>query len=205
MESADNVQGNMLITEVPEENGLQFPYLLEDGNLEVSALFQSDIPNPDKNFEEAENLASVEVVNKGNRYLERADIKIILEDETELLFQICDIPVGKTVWAFELNNTAIEEEIVCTEILCEAEFDEEYEGWEAEYQTTSEGAVAQITNLTDEEKQNLDLIFHCKLEEVYFGGISYNYTIAKILSEECTEIEVMECYFGDAELVKIGE
>lgn len=186
-----------------EDKGLAFPYLLEDGKLEVTALFQSDIPNPDNGYQEGKNLASIELVNKSEDYLESADISITLAEGTKLSFQIRDIPAGKTVWAFEKENIEIAEETVCESVTCEAKFASEGSDWTSQFQTNSENAVVTITNLTNEKQEEIKATFHCLMEDTYFGGVSYEYSIDVLLPEESTNVEVTECYLGEAETVRI--
>lgn len=180
-----------------------FPIVLEDGKLTIESIFQSSIPNPDKDFEDAVDIASIELVNQSQDYLKKADIAIALEDGTKLVFQVCDIPAGKTVWAFDMSNTTIAAEHPYKEVQCDAEFDETYSGWEGQFLVSSEGVMTEITNLNDQEQTDIKVRFHCVMEDIYFGGISYEYSIDKLAAQESAVLEVIECYFGDSEAVQI--
>lgn len=205
IEHADDSGGTPVNKEAEAEADpwITFPYVLEEGRLEITSLFQSSIPNPDKGFEEGADLASVELVNKSGEYLKKADITLTLEDGTKLIFQVSDIPAGKTVWAFDMANTTMEAEMKCLEIQCEAEFDKAYDGWEGQFHVNAEAATAEVTNLTDQEQTDIKVIFHCVMEGVYFGGTSYEYSIDKLAPQESAVLEVIECYFGDSEAVQI--
>lgn len=182
---------------------ISFPYVLEDGRLKITSLFQSDIPNPDNDYEEGKNLASLELVNESKEYLESADISVLLQDGTKLEFQIKDIPSGKTVWAFELENIVLGSESACKKIECKAKFASEKDDWSNDIKTSVEGSEVTIQNLKQEDQKEIQMTFHCLVEGVYFGGTSYEYDIDKISANESINLSVIECYFGDAELVSV--
>lgn len=185
------------------DKSITFPYALEDGKLEITSMFQSDIPNPDDDYQEGKNIASIELVNKSEEYLESADISITLEDGTKLNFQIQDIPAGETVWAFEKESIEIAAESVCTSVKCEAQFASDNGEWTEQFQVSSQGGMVTITNLTNEKQEEIKATFHCLMEDTYFGGTSYKYSIDVLLPEESTNVEVTECYLGEAEAVQI--
>lgn len=186
-----------------EDEGITFPYLLEDDKLEITSLFQSDIPNPDDGYKEVKNLASIELVNKSEEYLESADISIVLADGTALEFQIEDIPAGQKVWAFEKESIEIAADSVSKSIKCEANFMSDNSEWTKQFQTSSQNGTVTITNLTNEKQEGIKAIFHCLMEDTYFGGISYEYSVDVLSPEESTNVEVAECYLGEAETVYI--
>lgn len=181
----------------------EFPILIEEGKLAVKSIFQSSILNPDKDFEEAADVGSIELVNQSEDYLKKADITITLADGTLLTFKVCDIPAGKTVWAFDVANTSVAVEQPYKEVACQAEFIAEYSGWDGQFQVNSEVATVELTNLTGEEQKDIKVKFHCMIEGIYFGGTSYEYSIENLAQEETAVLEVMECYFGEAETVQI--
>ena len=189
------------VDEIPT---IVFPYDMERGRLSVNSLFQSDVPNPDKDFEEGKNLATIELVNKSDQYLLYADVVLTLADGTERKFRIEDLPAGKKVWAFELANISIESEADCVNISCTAEFSETASDWNTRFQAATDVALVTITNLTDETMTDLEATFHCLMEDTYFGGRSYKYSIEELLPNSSAQLEVFECLFGDAEVVLIG-
>lgn len=189
--------------ESTEESEAAFPILLEEGKLAIKSIFQSSIPNPDNGFEEAVDMASIELVNQSDAYLEQAEIAITLEDGTALTFEVFDIPAGKTVWAFDLNNTTIAAEHPYREASSKAEFDEDYDGWEGQFQVESESAIVKLKNLTGKKQKDMKVKVHCAMDGSYFGGTSYEYNVEQIASEETVTLEIIESYFGEAEVVRI--
>lgn len=205
--SQGGVTGNELETidgaEEDEIPTLVFPYDMEKGRLSITSLFQSDVPNPDKDFEEGKNLATIELLNKSEQYLLYADIVLKMVDGTELNFRVEDIPAGKKVWAFELANAVIEAEAGCVSISCTAKFAESDSNWDSGFQIQTDASLVTIANLTDETHKDLDVRIHCFMEDTYFGGLSYKYSIEELLPASQTELEILECYFGNAEVVMI--
>lgn len=196
----DEADGNIEDDRIPT---VVFPYDMELGRLSVISLFQSDVPNPDKDFEEGKNLATIELINKSEQYLLYADVVLTMMDGTKLNFRVEDLPAGKKVWAFELSNIAIEAEASCISISCTAEFAETDSDWNTRFQTETEAAQVKITNLTAEKITGLEVTFHCLMEDTYFGGLSYKYGIEELVPDTPAQLEVLECYFGDAEVVMI--
>lgn len=168
------------------------------------SIFQSDLPNPDKDLEVCISLASLEIVNKSEDYLKTAEINIELEDGEKLHFLIRDLPAGRSIWTFDTENTAVEEECKISQITCDAEF-VSYAGWEDEFLIEVNGTSVSITNVTQEEKNARKVICHCVLDGVYFGGTSYEYEIETFAPSETAVIDVKECFFGEAEVVRIIE
>ena len=182
---------------------LDFPYELADGKLEITSLFQSDVPNPDNNFEEGTDLASIELLNKSGEYLESAEVILVMVEGTELKFTIQDLPAGEKVWAFDLNNTSIEAESGCLSAECETVFSETSSDWTTGFQAETDGSSVMITNLTTEEQTDLPVTCHCLMEETFIGVTAYEYSIESLQLGETTNLDVIECYFGDAKVVCI--
>lgn len=110
-ETVDDVQTaetNEEETEPSEETdtGLEFPYLLDDDKIQIDSLFQYSGINMDAQNEECEDVASLQLKNNSDQYLEKAEISVELTDGTAFSFEVEDIPAGKAVMAFDTANTA---------------------------------------------------------------------------------------------------
>lgn len=186
-----------------KEQEVQFPYELEDGKVEVLSLFQSSISNPDSDGSYVENLASLEVVNRSEEHLQEATIVITLDDGEKLTFVLEEVPAGKTVWAFEVNNKCYKTEQKSRKVECEATFTEKTILLEEQLCVEAEDTLVSVTNISNEILENLELEFHCLFDEVYYGGKTYKYQIDTIKVEEKASMDVWECYLGIAEIVKI--
>ena len=100
------------VTEEDEEDaeetdeGLAFPYLLEEEQIQVDSLFQYSGINPDAENAECEDVAAIQMKNNSEQYLESAEVSVELSDGTAYSFVVQDIPAGKSVIAFESGNTS---------------------------------------------------------------------------------------------------
>ena len=181
---------------------VELPYDLENGSLRIISLFQTDAPNPDCNDEEGSDLASVELVNLSDKYLEEARLTILLTDGSTLEFLVQDLPAGMTVWAFETGNQSLADDAKCEKIDCTAQFLDAQplmSGISAE----AKDANLTVTNQTGADIAVLTLRIHCLFENVYFGGKSVEYTIDNLANGAAAEIYAVECYMGTAQAVSI--
>lgn len=188
-----------------KQEEITFPYSLENGKIEVSSLFQYSGMNPDCNDESEEDIASLEVVNKSEEYLENADFTVKLEDGTKIRFTISDVPAGKTVWAYAKDNTCYDTSVACTSISCKAKFGNEISLMEDKLEIEVKDTEVTLTNISEEDLANLNVSCHCLFEEVYFGGLTYTYPIEKIPAGESVTLQAEECYLGEAEVVRINQ
>lgn len=187
-----------------EEETISFPYSLEKGKLIINSLFQASVQNPDCNDEIGEDIASLEIINKSEEYCEEAEINLEMQDGTKYKFKIFDIPAGKTLWAFELDNKSYTLDNACVKVKCKAVFDKESEISENIEYFVNDTAIT-IRNLTDVEMNKVSVYYHCLFEEAYYGGKSYCQTIESLPANGETSIEADECYMGAAEVVRIVE
>ena len=92
-ETVDDVQTaetNEEETEPSEETdtGLEFPYLLDDDKIQIDSLFQYSGINMDAQNEECEDVASLQLKNNSDQYLEKAEISVELTDGTAFSFEV---------------------------------------------------------------------------------------------------------------------
>ena len=185
-----------------ENAGLSFPYELEDGKLVINALFQSSVENPDYGNEIGEDIASLEIVNQSEQYCISAEITAVMEDGREISFAASDIPAGKTVWVFALDNQSVEQESACMEIKGTAVFGEA-SMLEEEISCSVDDTTITLQNLTEQELTGLSVRCHCLFEEAYFGGVTYCYPVEAIPAGGTVTVEADDCYMGTAEVVSI--
>ena len=190
----------------PEQDNTRFnvelPYDLENGDLRIISLFQTDALNPDCNDEEGSDLASVELVNLSDKYLEEARLTVVLTDGTVLEFLVQDLPAGMTVWAFETGNQSLADDAKCETIDCAAQF-LDVRPLMSGISTEASGASLKVTNQTGGDIPVLTLRIHCLFENVYFGGKSAEYTIENLANGAAAEITAVECYMGTAQAASI--
>lgn len=185
-----------------EKVGIEFPYELEDGKLIVNSLFQSSIENPDCENEIGEDIASLEIENQSEEFCTFAEIKVTMEDDIEISFTATNIPAGKKVLAFAVDNQSIDQESNCKTIESNAEFGTA-SMMEGQISWSVEDTTITIQNLTDSEITDLVVGYHCLFEDAYFGGLTYSHPLQSLAAGESIILEADECYMGTAEVVSI--
>ena len=188
-----------------EENIVDFPAELADGKLKAISLFQYSGVNPDCNNEEGEDIAALEIENQSDEFCESMEIRVVMQDGTELSFKAESIPAGKTVWIFEENNQSISQDDACKSIEGDADFGE-VSLMEEQVSVSVDGdIIITITNLTDTEITDLAVDCHCLFEDSYFGGLTYSYPVGTLPAGGTVTVEADDCYMGTAEVVCISK
>lgn len=208
LEAAGPDQSSMAGIQLPEDIadkqvGIEFPYVLADEKLAVNSLFQSSIDNPDCNNEYAENIATLEVTNTSDEFLQKATITVTLNDETRISFVITNLPAGKSVWAFATDNTAVELDPVCIEISCDAVFDKEMPVLADIITYETDETNVTLHNLSSDTLTELSIGCHCLFDNIYFGGLTYSYDVDELSANDSITFEALDCYLGSAEVVYI--
>lgn len=205
-EQTQNVTENVTEPATEKETlpPLEYPLILEDGKLEIVNLFQYEGMNPDCNLEEGRNVASMTLKNISGAYLEEAKITLTLVDGTVLNFTVTDLPAGKTVMAFEVANTSAEENALCAEASCTASWAEGLDALPEDIAVSVDGVNVTVTNNTGHDISELVISCRCPLDEDYFGGVAYQYTINDLSANESATIEAWDCILGIAEVVRVA-
>lgn len=188
----------------PQVVGLTFPYELENGKLSVDSIFQFTGFNPDNQEQEGENIAALTVVNQSEEQVAFAEIQVRLDDDTRLTFEITDLPAGQSVMVFEKENKNYELDDVCLEITDTAEFENGTMLMEDYISVAEEGTVITLTNHSEENFSNLLLHCHCRINGVYFGGLTYSYPIAELPAGQSITVDATDCYLGEAAVVRVS-
>lgn len=190
------------VEEQEPKEAITFPYTLEDGELEIEALFQYSGMNPDCNDEEGENVGAIQLKNCSEQYLKNTKITMEMEDGTTLQFLIEDLPADSTVLAFEVSNTPYDDTKAVWEINSESAY-QEASLQEEDITVTEEGSSLVVKNKTDTTIPHLTVVYRCVMDDMYFGGKSYSKEISSLEGGKTTEVDTSECYFGEAAVVNI--
>lgn len=193
------------IEEEKKQAGVEFPYELEDAKLVVNSLFQYTGMNPDCSDESGEDIASLEIINKSEEHLANAELTAELEDGTKLKFAVKDVPAGRTVWAYAVDNSSYDLSVGCKSITCEAGFEDASSLMEDKLTIDVQETEVTLTNISGEELTNLNVYCHCLFEEAYFGGLTYIYPVESIPAGESITLQAEECYLGQAEVVRVSQ
>lgn len=189
------------VDEGNEAGAVQFPHQIEDGALEIESLFQFDGINPDCGNREGDKIAAMMIWNISGSYLKSASIWAVLDDGTEILFFVSDLPAGKGVLAFSVDNAVLKDDRECTAFRIDAVFEEQQivEGLSASVDDTA----ITLTNETDREMIHISIFCHGVLGDMYYGGVTYTYTIDSLSAGESETVTVSECMIGVADVARI--
>lgn len=181
------------------------PCKIENDKLEVVSLFQFSGSNPDCNDEDGENIAGLTVTNLSSEHLSEAEITAYLSNGENIKFIVKDLPAGKTVNVFSNENISYDLKDHCTTISSQAKFDKQTPLMTDQLSIEVNETTIQITNISNQDLTNLNIICHTLFEDAYFGGTTYTYPIDNLSANETVTIEANECYLGQAEVVRVSE
>ena len=183
---------------------LEYPLILEDGKLEIENLFQYEGMNPDCDYEEGKDVASLMLRNISDAYLEEADITLTLVDGTVVRFHVDDLPAGKTAMVFERSNASAEENAACADAVCTASWSGKIKVLPEDLPVSVDGVTVTVTNSTGHDISELVIYCRCPMDEEYFGGIAYQYIINNLPANESATVEAGDCILGMTEVVRIA-
>lgn len=184
------------------DSGIDFPYTSEDGNLQIMSLIQFTGPNVDAENADGEDIAGLQIRNISDRYLDEAEIKVRIDDETEYSFLVQDLPAGSETVAFELAGQSYNGQAVCREIECTAQMTDTSIREDA-VQITTDGSKLIITNIAGQQIDNAVVIYRCTTGDSHIGGISYEIPVSGLAAGESLEYEDSECLLGTPEVVGV--
>ena len=190
------------VTDAADE-GLAFPYLLEEEQIQVDSLFQYSGINPDAENAECEDVAAIQMKNNSEQYLESAEVSVELSDGTAYSFVVQDIPAGKSVIAFESGNTSYDGKTGVAFIEAKTSYSSEAGVKEDEVKVTSDDNGVQISNISGDAIGTMKVKYHCVMDDMYFGGISSETEVDGLAAGESTAVDTSESILGDADVVSI--
>ena len=185
------------------DEGLAFPYLLEEEQIQVDSLFQYSGINPDAENAECEDVAAIQMKNNSEQYLESAEVSVELSDGTAYSFVVQDIPAGKSVIVFESGNTSYDGKTGVAFIEAKTSYSSEAGVKEDEVKVTSDDNGVQISNISGDAIGTMKVKYHCVMDDMYFGGISSETEVDGLAAGESTAVDTSESILGDADVVSI--
>lgn len=199
-----------LSTSMPEEATeeraptVAFPLLVDDGRLEINSLFQFTGINPDCENQEGTDVAGIQLRNVSGSHLTRVTIEMTLVSGKLLRFTVEDLPAGMTTLAFSDENMSMDLADACVSFSCEASFEGESPLMADRLSVSVEGTQITVTNISGDDLTNLTVYCHCLLDQDCYGGLTYCYPIEFLPAGGSTTVDAVDCYLGDAEVVRIG-
>ncbi|MGN0477914.1 MAG: hypothetical protein ACI4GO_00620 [Hominenteromicrobium sp.] len=192
-------------TSSSQPTGLQFPYILEEQNIEICSLLEASIANPDAGGETAENIAGLELKNTTGMFISFASFEAALSDGITFRFEIHDLPADGTMTAFDINNSVYDRSVPCDSVTCTGlqTVSDDRLLMDDSISVSAEGTAVTLTNTTDTDLGPLTVICLCSLNGSYFGGTSYSYPVDAVPAGESVTLQAAECYLGSAVVVRI--
>ncbi len=180
---------------------LAFPLRLEDGKLEIESIFQFDGINPDCGKQKGDHIAAITLINTSDAYLSSATINAAFDDGSVHTFAVYDLPAGKAVMAFSLDNSELPAANACVDVHIESVF-EDVQNVDSVL-ATIDGMTVTLENVTDRELFGIDVYCRDVFSDKYFGGVTYMYKIEKIPAGGSTTITASDCILGMVDVVRI--
>lgn len=190
-------------TKKTEEQSLEFPYKLDNDQLEIESVFQYSGMNPDYDDEEGEDIGAIQLKNCSEKYLESAEITVTAADDQTYIFVVENLPAESSVMAFEVNNKELPALATVTKIDAKTSYSEQISLNEETISVSTDETGIHLENISTESIQNMTVIYHCALEDDYFGGKSYQKEVESLDAGESIFVEADECYLGEAAVVGI--
>lgn len=185
------------------EQGLAFPYKLDNDQLEIESVFQYSGMNPDCNEEEGEDIGAIQLKNCSDKYLESAELTVTTTEGQEYTFIVENLPAGSSVMAFEVANKELPTLVNVTQIDANTSYSDQASLHEDAVSVATDELGITLNNISAEAIQNMTVIYHCVLDDIYFGGKSYQKQVESLGVGESTIISADECYIGEAAVVEI--
>lgn len=190
-------------TNGPVEPENILPYQMEDGKLEISSLFQYSGLNPDCDWEEGTNVGAIVLTNRSGEYLETLDLTITANDGTVLTMHITDLPAGATVWAYDVYNTSVSDGVFACYVQHTASFRTDSGIGEDRVTVSTDSINVSLTNVSGETLTGLEIHCRSRMEDIYFGGMSYVYPAEDIHAGESVTVIAADCFLGDTDVTLI--
>ena len=177
--------------------GVQYPYDLAGGRLQITSMFQYTGLNPDADFEEGENIGAIVLTNVSQDYLEDLTVTSSISDGTTLTFRVSDLPAGQTVWAFAEGNGVLDLKAVCVQIESQSSFTQDPGPLGTNVTAEVQGTEVTLTNTSDSAIPAGELRCHMVLNDIYFGGASYAYPVPELPAGGSAAVTAEDCVLGD--------
>lgn len=181
---------------------LEFPVSLADGKLQVESLFQFSGVNPDAGKQKVSDVASIVLKNITDKYLSRATVTAVLDDGSERVFIVNDIPAGASVMAFSIENQELRSTDVCISMFAEAVFEDATN--DDLIKITVDGLTVTLENASAEDLNEMNVYYHDVFDNRYFGGVSYTCIIETLSAGESMTITAEESLLGAVEVVRVA-
>ena len=200
-------QNELLADTIPAETtgetipGVEYPVELEDGRLILTSLFQFEGLNPDSNMESGNDIASVTLQNVSGDFLAEARLALELADGSTVEFHVTNLPAGREVMAFAVDNTQLDGDWRCVAVSCDAVWSTMAEAMPEAVTAVADGMTITVTNNTAQEILALTVYCRDPLDESYFGGKAQEYIVNNLPANGTVTAEALDSFLGLPEVV----
>lgn len=182
---------------------LKLPYSLEGGKLTVDSVLQFNGLNPDRQNEEAEDVAAILLTNTSSEHLASLTVTVVTTEGATATFKAYDIPPGMSAMVMSPDNSPIESNPKCVQITCEAEFLPQSPLAADQLLISVMGTEITVENISGEDLSHITLHCHNMLDQSSYGGTTVVYEIDSLPAGGSTVVSAWDCYLGMVEVVRI--
>ena len=182
---------------------LELPYSMEGGKLTVDSILQFTGLNPDRQNEEAEDVAAIQLTNTSSEHLASLTVTVVTTEGATATFKAYDIPPGMGAMVMSPDNSPIESNPDCAQITCEAEFLPQSPLAADQLLISVMGTEITVENISGKDLSQITLYCHNMLDQSSYGGATIVYEIDSLPAGESTVVSAWDCYLGLVEVVRV--
>lgn len=197
----DQAEATPAVKPTKEPEKFTFPVLLDSDRLELGSVFESTMPNPDCGYENGEEIATLQLKNVSGSYLKSAQLFVTLSNGDSFEFQVKDVPAGMEILAFDVNNTVYDDMCRVEDIQVDAAY-EETDAQEL-FSWSVNGSEITVENISNETMKDVNVQYHCTIDGLGFGGISYELPVGDLQPGESSTVTDTDCFVGDVTVVNV--
>lgn len=177
------------------------PVMLDSERLELISVFEYTGMNPDCEDTYSEEIGAIQLKNVSGNYLKWVELKITMTDGVCLEFSAEDVPADMEVMAFELQNQVYDKSCKIENIEVIAEYDDV--NMQDNFTWNVNGSEITVENISNEKKKDVNVYYHCTIDGLSYGGISYELSAGDLQPGESVTVMDMFCFVGDVTVVNI--
>ena len=151
-----------------------------------------------------ENIPAILVTNHGTSMIETAEIQLHLGEKGIALFEMTDIPAGKSALVLDQNKLQCVEGVTAEYWTDFVKFAEDVSMEKEKFDITGTQGALTLKNKTDEEYGFVYAFYKNKLtKDIYFGGITYRATIEQVPAQGEEEADALHYEPETSEVMQI--
>lgn len=179
--------------------------VFDKGRLKLIGSMEYEGPNFENGSMEIGTYTLLKIQNISEDFLRNADIEVKVNASDKMSLTIDALPAGETVFVLGQGYSAYSEKDIYKVTSCESSYEKsivaEKEGLEVSY----EAGKIQIKNQTTEEITGILFRYKGKVENVLFGGNTYEFTIDSLPAGETFETDCQSLLADNIQIVEIKE